>query len=124
MAMTAWSAKVVAKLDQLVREELYFGTSEYESAERRGLPQERHSKDRPMAQLPRDGAAFRICLRLGLQIRHVDRSSLQDTAPADRPAHSGCHVTYRRRHRAAVGHGRQIIAHKPEDGYVVSAAES
>jgi hypothetical protein len=76
-----------------------------------------------MAQLPGDGTAFWECLRLGLQIRHVDRSSLQHTAPADCAAHGGRHVTYRRQNRAVMGHGWQTIAHKAEDGYVISAAE-
>src|SRR5215471_2151250 len=76
-----------------------------------------------MAQLPSDGATLRKCLRLRLQVRYMEHSSLQHAAPADRAAHGGRHVTYRRQNWAVVGDGPQPIVDKAEDGYVISVAE-
>ncbi len=111
------------QFDLLVREKLHFGAPKHDGAEGRALPQQGNSEYRAMAQFPGDCATFWKFLSLGLQIRHVDRSSFQHTAPADRAGHCRRHVTYRRQNRAVMGHGRQTIAHKAEDGYVVGATE-
>jgi hypothetical protein len=72
-------------------------------------------------QLRGDGAALRECLRLGLQIRHVDRSPFQHATPADRAAHGGRHIAYRHKNRAVVGDHRQAVALEAENRHVIGA---
>src|SRR5262249_60956154 len=91
------------KFDLLIGERLYSIAPQIDGAERHAFPQQRDREDSAMAQLASDRAAFRVRLRLGLQIRDMDSPALQDGAPANRAAPSGYAVPNWCSQRAKVG---------------------
>src|SRR5215510_9275785 len=91
MAITAWSANVLISSicfsvngSTLSRRKLMAPT---------GTPSRSSGSARmAVAQLSGDGAAVRIRLRLGLEIRHMDWPPFHHGAPSDRGAHGGDYV--------------------------------
>src|SRR5262245_46915346 len=73
--------------DLLVRERIDLGAAELDSTDRFPFTQEGNGQRRAMTELASEGAAFRILLRLGLEISHLYGSPLEDGASPEGSTH-------------------------------------
>jgi len=107
-----------------ISERLHLDAPKRDQAEGNALPQQRNIQHGPEAELPSGGAALWVLLCLGLQIGHLNRSSVEHRASSDCASNGGHDEPRHDGNGAMVSHNVEGAAAQSEDGGVISGAQA